>query len=73
MEATTVVAIYAAIVATAAVLVQLAVWRSTRTQVQLRVTPGTGPVEVNLMAGAASSRKTRMWSSSRSQTGAVTR
>ncbi len=45
MEVTTLVAIYAAVVATAAVLVQLAVWRSTRTQVRLRVNPGTGPVQ----------------------------
>ena len=44
MDATTAVAIYAAIVATLAVFVQLAMWRSTRTQVRLRVNPGTGPV-----------------------------
>ena len=45
MDATTVVAIYAATVATGSVLIQFAVWRTTHTRVRLHVNPGTGPVQ----------------------------
>lgn len=44
MDLTTGVAIYAAVVATAAGLIQLAQWRASRTKIGIQVNPGTAPI-----------------------------
>lgn len=44
MDATPVIAVYAALVATGALLIQLAQWRNSRTQLGVRANAGTAPV-----------------------------
>ena len=44
MSATTVIAIYAALVASASLIVQYAQWRSSRTQLRISVDAGTAPI-----------------------------